>query len=211
MLKAVTRAARAVDSRLADLNSTRPSNQNALTVANFFDHHATDADMEVAVIEEDFVNARKELVPSVSVEELGHYERVRDAFEGATKKKDADGESGQPARNQGKGQSQSRPPSRVSENDGARPKLSEVMKRANGNVSYIGANSREKVPLANGSAKRHADGAQDSDADEDDLVVRTDQLSVRGGGSRPVSSRGGKGKGKSRDVEVGGEGEDLYD
>lgn len=33
----------------------------------------------------DFENARNELVPSVSAEELGHYERVRRTFEGAPK------------------------------------------------------------------------------------------------------------------------------
>jgi len=51
-------------------------------VAQFFDHYAQPSDYAVEVCEEDFLAAKNELVPSVSVEELGHYERVRKSFEG---------------------------------------------------------------------------------------------------------------------------------
>lgn len=40
------------------------------------------------VTEEDFMEAHKELVPSVSADELRHYDRVRKQFEGAGKKED---------------------------------------------------------------------------------------------------------------------------
>ena len=216
MLKAVTRGARHVDARLATLNEGREvEGKNDLTVANFFDHHATDADLEVAVTEEDFLSAKKELVPSVSLEELGHYEKVRDSFEGTTKKKDEPDPQPQPA---------ARPPSQA-QHENARPRLSEVMKRAtNGSVGHTNSNagygSKEKVPTMNGTgARRYAStakdgtgaGAADSDADEDDFVIRTDKLSITGG-SRPPSSRGGKGKGKGREASgLDGEGEDLYD
>jgi peroxin-6 len=86
MLKAVTRAARAVDERVATINEERLSHgQNKISVANFFDHYAEDMDTQIAVTEADFTSARQELVPSVSVDELRHYERVRNAFEGAAK------------------------------------------------------------------------------------------------------------------------------
>lgn len=40
------------------------------------------------VTEEDFVEAHQELVPSVSADELRHYDRVRRQFEGAGKKEE---------------------------------------------------------------------------------------------------------------------------
>lgn len=49
--------------------------------------------MAVMVMEEDFINAHKELVPSVSADELKHYERVRKTFEGTNKKEEGGGPS----------------------------------------------------------------------------------------------------------------------
>jgi peroxin-6 len=86
MLKAITRQARLVDAKVAAHNKNLRPGANALTVAGFFDHYATDEDTEVVVSEEDFEAARRELVPSVSFEELQHYERVRMTFEGGEKK-----------------------------------------------------------------------------------------------------------------------------
>jgi peroxin-6 len=82
MLKAITRAATKVDQKVAAYNAHLEPGQSAITIAQFFDHHATEHDVLVTVTEEDFVAAHRELVPSVSAEELGHYERVRKAFEG---------------------------------------------------------------------------------------------------------------------------------
>lgn len=53
-----------------------------VTIAYFFDHLATEADIAVMVTEGDFEAAQKELVGSVSAKELEHYARVRAAFEG---------------------------------------------------------------------------------------------------------------------------------
>ena len=61
--------------------STTTPPQFPISVAYFFDHLANESDLEVTVEEEDFDAARRELIPSVSVEELRHYERVRHAFE----------------------------------------------------------------------------------------------------------------------------------
>ncbi|KAF2013095.1 AAA-domain-containing protein [Aaosphaeria arxii CBS 175.79] len=88
MLKAITRQARAVDQKVKAYNAT---NAQQISTAYFFDHLATEEDTGVLVTEEDFVEANKELVPSVSADEISHYERVRRTFEGAGKKEDQNG------------------------------------------------------------------------------------------------------------------------
>ncbi|KAH6670563.1 hypothetical protein B0J14DRAFT_640578 [Halenospora varia] len=79
MLKAVTRQASLVDAKISAINST--SNRSKISTAYFFDHYATKEDVDVVVTEEDFMNAERELVPSVSAGELEHYKRVRAQFE----------------------------------------------------------------------------------------------------------------------------------
>ncbi len=85
MLKAITRQARNVDEKVKTYNTTHTPQ---ISIAYFFDHLATEEDTAVMVTEPDFVDAHNELVPSVSADELRHYERVRKAFEGAGKKDD---------------------------------------------------------------------------------------------------------------------------
>jgi peroxin-6 len=85
ILKAVTRQARAVDKKVQEYNATHTP---TITIAYFFDHLATEEDTAVMVTEQDFVEAHKELVPSVSADELRHYQRVRNTFEGTGKKED---------------------------------------------------------------------------------------------------------------------------
>ena len=114
MLKAVTRQASAVDSKIALLNSRRssqpqedvedgaaangskstslikamqdPNRPEKITPAYFFDHYAVQEDIAVQVTEEDFMIAQQELIPSVSAKELEHYGRVRAMFESAGEK-----------------------------------------------------------------------------------------------------------------------------
>ena len=94
MLKAVTRQASLVDSKLAAINASNVAqNRPKVSVAYFFDHHATEQDTAVMVTEEDFENAERELVPSVSVKELEHYKRVRAQFE-KPEEKGSDGGKG---------------------------------------------------------------------------------------------------------------------
>ncbi|KAG0648024.1 Peroxin-6 [Hyphodiscus hymeniophilus] len=82
MLKAVTRQASLVDTKLAAINSQNLARKKPkVSTAYFFDHYATDQDTAVMVTEEDFENAERELVPSVSLKELEHYKRVRAQFE----------------------------------------------------------------------------------------------------------------------------------
>ena len=59
MLKAITRKAAAVDAKIKTLPG------GPITTAQFFDHYATEEDTAVTVTEDDFLNAKKELVSSV--------------------------------------------------------------------------------------------------------------------------------------------------
>lgn len=210
MLKAVTRSARAVDQRVAAINAERASRgQSKISVAYYFDHYGTDQDSDVTVVEEDFMRSREELTPSVSLDELRHYERVRSQFEGATKKDDttADGEGPQNVQ--------------TSNQNGVstRHRAMDAMKRANKN----------KLPTVNGGphpTPRANAGENAADNAEDDYVVRTDRLSLKDHASNSYVGKG-KGKGKSQEIAysppVGnnahengdamlpdGEGEDLY-
>lgn len=82
MLKAVTRQASLVDSKIAQINNTNlSSGKPKISTAYFFDHFASDEDVAVMVTEEDFINAERELIPSVSMKELEHYGKVRSMFE----------------------------------------------------------------------------------------------------------------------------------
>jgi peroxin-6 len=81
MLKAVTRQASLVDAKIAAINATADRGKPKISTAYFFDHYATKEDVDVVVTEEDFMNAERELVPSVSYGELEHYQKVRAQFE----------------------------------------------------------------------------------------------------------------------------------
>lgn len=87
MLKAVTRQATLVDTKIRAINADREqADQQPISTANFFDHHATAEDIAVMVTEQDFLDANRELIPSVSAGELSHYESVRATFENQDKK-----------------------------------------------------------------------------------------------------------------------------
>lgn len=94
MLKAVTRQATAVDAKLKTINASRDT---PVSTAYYFDHYATPEDIAVMVTEEDFLNAHRELIPSVSAGELQHYEKVRATFKGGRDKK-VEGNGGIPSR-----------------------------------------------------------------------------------------------------------------
>lgn len=199
MLKAVTRSARLVDEKLAVVNRERlAKGQTKASVAYYFDHHATERDTDVEVGEEDFVAARRELVPSVSQEELGHYERVRAMFEGGDQKK--------AARGSGSGESPrppSAPHSRPSTASGQSRPPSAQQARPAPNLRRL--SNQGKQPATNG----HGLGGADS---EDDMVARRQHMSLSNGHGY------GKGKGKGKAVvrdaplpAVQADGDDLYD
>ncbi|KAI0854248.1 AAA-domain-containing protein [Daldinia vernicosa] len=82
MLKAVTRQASLVDTKIRAINAEREKEGHSpISTANFFDHHAMPEDVAVMVTEQDFLDANRELIPSVSAGELAHYEQVRATFE----------------------------------------------------------------------------------------------------------------------------------
>lgn len=90
MLKAITYRATSVDNKIRDINAERAAATPPLlpiTVAYFFDHLAGPADTEVVVDLDHFQSAIRELVPSVSVKELEHYNDVRQEFEKGEVKK----------------------------------------------------------------------------------------------------------------------------
>jgi peroxin-6 len=106
MLKAVTRQASLVDAKIDAINAVNIKNgKGKISTAYFFDHFADKEDVAVMVTEEDFVCAERELVPSVSLNELEHYKRVRAQFE----KPDKEGEgklrigNGEEKKSNGKG------------------------------------------------------------------------------------------------------------
>ncbi|KAF7196393.1 Peroxisomal biogenesis factor 6 [Pseudocercospora fuligena] len=210
MLKAVTRSARQVDARVQHINGERASRGQAqISVAYYFDHYDSEDDTQVMVTEEDFIRAKEDLVPSVSVDELRHYERVRASFEGATKKPET-------------GEAQPMSSSNGSDRNGQGVARSGVMQGVN-------HASMGKATTMNGNARSHGvpTSIGHSGTDEDDFVIRTDQLSLINHTSGRSPSGKGKGKGKSHDVPnaidavasnqlspgpVNGEtGEDLYD
>ncbi|KAL3233115.1 Peroxisomal ATPase PEX6 [Nakaseomyces bracarensis] len=78
ILKAMTRISKEIDSKVANYNEVNECN---VSIRYWFDHIATDSDTDVIVTSEDIMNAHRELVPSVSKQELAHYLRVRDNFE----------------------------------------------------------------------------------------------------------------------------------
>lgn len=103
MLKAVTRQALHVDTRVAAANAVASgAGGRMVSTAYFFDHLATEEDLAVQVTEADFLEAQRELVPSVSAGELAHYERVRKSFEGERAPGEAKGK-GKGKEDKGKG------------------------------------------------------------------------------------------------------------
>jgi peroxin-6 len=177
-------------------------------VAYYFDHYATDGDTQVLVTEEDFIKARQELVPSVSLDELRHYESVRATFEGS---KDGEG-------NANAVQHSKRPTSPQTRQSVPRGDIYKLLKRASSQRDGMPSTNGNKLPVQSPGAGQAVGDASDVD---DDYVIRTDKLSLNG--SAAVKAPSGKGKGKGKDVAAvdgpvqslsataNADGEDLYD
>lgn len=87
MLNAMTRAAGEVDAKLKKFNEKRQANgEEEVSSRWWFDNVATEEDLNVLVTMQDFRKAQQELSPSVSADELAHYLRVKENFEGGKKK-----------------------------------------------------------------------------------------------------------------------------
>lgn len=81
MLNAMIRTAREVDIKLESYNNSKLQSEQ-LNLRQWFEKVATEKDLAVVVNLQDFLLARKELVASVSEQELAHYLNVRENFEG---------------------------------------------------------------------------------------------------------------------------------
>lgn len=95
MLKAITRKTQSVDEKVGRISRERGEE---ISTGYFFDHLATEEDVQVVVGEEDFTAAQNELVGSVSKKELEHFERIRNMFEEqdiTVQSKDGGGNAGQ--------------------------------------------------------------------------------------------------------------------
>lgn len=87
MLNAMTRTANEVDAKLKTFNEQRVADKKEEVSSRWwFDNVATPADINVLVTMKDFEKSLSELVPSVSADELNHYLRVKENFEGGKKK-----------------------------------------------------------------------------------------------------------------------------
>lgn len=87
MLNAMTRIAGEADKKIKALNRERKSlGQEEVSTRWWFDNVATKDDTNVIVTMEDFIKSQLDLSPSVSAEELQHYLRVRENFEGGKEK-----------------------------------------------------------------------------------------------------------------------------
>ena len=177
MLKAVTRQASLVDTKIVSINAANASSgKGKISTAYFFDHYATNEDVAVMVMEEDFMNAEKELVPSVSMKELEHYRRVREQFEKGGEKPAALQESG-------------------------RGKSTEVQKgmTANQENARLRSNGKGKGRVdKRGKGKEKAVWSLDEDDDEKDFDEREEEMHS----GSAVGPRD-KGKGKAREVPTG--------
>jgi peroxin-6 len=176
MLKAVTRQAGKVDAKIQALNAEAEAEgkKQTISTANFFDHHATPEDVAVMVTEEDFMDAHKELIPSVSAGELSHYERVRATFEGG---REANGAAGANAEKQ-------------------RPVPLNLSQRTVSTASQRSARGKGKsLAAGKGKGKAVAAGSDGEDAEyEDDYGI--DAREVEEDGPNGVSTKS-KGKGKA--------------
>jgi peroxin-6 len=166
MLKAVTRQARAVDKKVQEYNATHSPN---ISIAYFFDHLATDEDTAVMVTEQDFIAAHQELVPSVSADELRHYQRVRATFEGSGKKED----NPAPATGNGPVQSKGKGKAKAPATDGEDMVIHAEHTELNGNApAGASGKGKGKAPMSNHASKTSVDiaeGGFGDAANDDDL------------------------------------------
>ncbi|CAI5756611.1 unnamed protein product [Candida verbasci] len=87
MLNAMTRIANEIDDKIKNYNfEMKRQGKDEVNTRWWFDNIATEQDTTVVVKMEDFVKAQIDLIPSVSAEELQHYLRVRENFEGGKEK-----------------------------------------------------------------------------------------------------------------------------
>ncbi|KAL1302430.1 hypothetical protein AAFC00_002823 [Neodothiora populina] len=222
MLKAITRSARLVDARVAAINAERAAAaagsppKPAISIAYFFDHYATDEYTRVVVAEEDFIGAQKELVPSVSAEELGHYERVRKEFEGGKEKETAATSSSSSSSSSSSAAAAAERANAIAMRDEMAHLLRAQMTQRQAEEQSHRNTSNGKAAAAAAAAARVRATKPDDQDDDDDYIIKTDHLSLNGSGkgkgkAPPVQDDEGKAKGKGKGKGVAVDADAEYD
>ncbi|KAI8960921.1 AAA-domain-containing protein [Daldinia sp. FL1419] len=203
MLKAVTRQATRVDSKIRAINAERAKDGHApISTANFFDHHATPEDVAVMVTEQDFLDANRELIPSVSAGELAHYEQVRATFENQDTK---------PSQKQSPQRPRSPPP---------QPELAEApstpafRRPKSGSISSTKSKGKATTPTSTtssttrkGKGKALANASDEGSGNEEEPENGFGGSNMTNGRRRSGSGSTSKGKGKApASPSPGGEG-----
>lgn len=87
MLNAMTRTAGEVDEKYKRYNEEErvAHGLKPISIRWWFENVGTDTDIDVLVTDVDFDKSLRELIPSVSADELRHYMRVRESFQGGKK------------------------------------------------------------------------------------------------------------------------------
>lgn len=192
MLKAITRSARLVDDRVAEINKERAAEsppKTIISIAYFFDHYATAEYTSVVVTEEDFYGAQRELVPSVSAEELNHYERVRKEFEGGKEKENKNASASKAEDGLG--------------GDEAAKTREQFMEMMKAQMQRANQDARDRANNGSGlsNGRNHVPPAAPPEDDaEDEYIIRTENL-LTNGSDKGKGKGTGKGKGKVRIVE----------
>ncbi|OAA61054.1 ATPase, AAA-type, core [Niveomyces insectorum RCEF 264] len=198
MLKAVTRQASLVDAKIAAMSAA--SGAKPMTTAHYFDHYATPEDVAVMVTEQDFLDAHRELVPSISSGELAHYERVRATFEGSRQK-----------------QTQQQQQQQQQVTDGATVSVAPPSSSAASSAASSTARPPRKAGRgAMGKGKGKASSLRFSDVEEEDEDDEDDE--DEDVGTKGAASNGQTVKGKDKAVSASlfedqraSDDEDLYD
>lgn len=220
MLKAMTRAASAVDERIKAINDGQVSiddrHPKPMTAPYYLSELASKEEIEVRVGRGDFEAALRELVPSVSEAEMGHYRRVQAQFSGPVK---GDGEKEeQEGRGGGSGSGRSR---EEEERDGvlagllerARSQAGAAAAAGQGNSAPGGSGPEDAAAGGSGSGASSAAPYAVPQSEDDSLVPPTpgqpqpqppsnghaDEPAANGSGSTGKGKGKGKGKAKAED------------
>ncbi|OTB18282.1 hypothetical protein K445DRAFT_315079 [Daldinia sp. EC12] len=198
MLKAVTRQASLVDSKIRAINAGREKDGHPLiSTANFFDHHATPEDVAVMVTEQDFLDANRELIPSVSAGELAHYEQVRATFENQDSKPSSQKQLERP-------QSPSPPPSQpvIAEapaTPARRPKSRSISStKSNKSKETTPTSSKGKGKALANASDEDGEGSEGEKGEPENGFGGSTSSMTNGRRRRSTSTSKGKGKGKGK-------------
>jgi len=219
MLKAITRKTRAVDEKVQDISKAQGVE---ISTGYFFDHLATDDDVQVVVSEQDFTAAQDELVGSVSKKELEHFERIRGLFEeqditlGSKDSSSNDVVSGATKRDEANLPLRPAPPVsapvRLSENQGPKTATSPPYLPSSQPLHLAQTKGKGKQKASAGSDTNanaahkqtpkigNPDSGASSDADDDYGVSMSHSNGAAINGMHPDKGKG-KGKGRERERE----------